>query len=144
MKHYTSIEQSKKLLELGLDPSTADMIYSVVNNDNVEYPDKPSLYRWGNSSVLYNYMKNIGRESVLQDIPCWSVGALLDLLPDNIEVDNAKWHLNTVHRKKDNWQFMYYGRYRFCRFYGDNPLDACYELIVWLLENEYAPFDEKV
>ena len=27
MRHYTSIEQSKKLLELGLSSETADMFY---------------------------------------------------------------------------------------------------------------------
>ena len=31
MKHYTSIEQSKKLLELGLNPNTADMFYPKID-----------------------------------------------------------------------------------------------------------------
>ena len=29
MTHYTTIEQSKKLVELGLSPDTADMFYSI-------------------------------------------------------------------------------------------------------------------
>ena len=65
----TTIEQSKKLLELGLKPETADMIHTTIKgrlpvvlvlqgDDFVEYPDIPawSLHRLiefiSNSSIL--------------------------------------------------------------------------------------------
>ena len=59
----TSIEQSKHLIELGVDPMTADMYYPPLNMD---YPwvwsGKPLMYRGG--------------------IPAWSLIALLNLLPE--------------------------------------------------------------
>lgn len=66
MKYYTSIEQSKKLLELGLNPNTADMFYPKIDEG------------------LYSVFPVIGYEifkKQISDIPCWSLGALLDVLP---------------------------------------------------------------
>ena len=57
--NYTSIEQSKKLVELGLDPSTADMHY------NKQMPSTPICQ----GSFLFPTM----------EIPCWSAGRLIEV-----------------------------------------------------------------
>ena len=67
MKHYTTIEQSKKLVELGLNPDTADMHYSkIIKDTNVTYI--PELLLDDNDC----------------DIPCWSLGALINIMPSII------------------------------------------------------------
>ena len=61
----TSIEQSKKLLSLGLDPGTADMCWTKY----IDNGDITSLH------VTVNY------GIVPIDYPCWSLTALLKLMP---------------------------------------------------------------
>ena len=73
----TSIEQSKKLLSLGIDPSTADMWYSYYGNSKYN----PTVAYKGQQWFLCQI-----RNSSHDDIPCWSLTALLKLLPDIIKV----------------------------------------------------------
>ena len=63
MKFYTDIQQSKKLVEIGVDITTADMYYDVNNDEIKETPD------------------NLLGTILDKDIPCWSLDALLKLLP---------------------------------------------------------------
>lgn len=62
---YTTIEQSKRLLELGLPKATADMYYSAIGIID-EYFDIPTVCATGTFS---GYI----------DLPCWSVGRLIDI-----------------------------------------------------------------
>ena len=61
--NYTSIEQSKKLLELGLKPETADMNHYEKDDGWVTLPKGQISY------------------GGFQIIPCWSLGALLGIMP---------------------------------------------------------------
>lgn len=74
----TSIEQSKKLVEAGLDLNTADMFYRYDYNTHKHYmvPDTILVYNWN------DYYK--------KSIPCWSLGALIGLLPKTIETKKPK------------------------------------------------------
>jgi len=123
MQHYTTIEQSKKLLELGLNTETADMCYPMLYNRAIDGGGK----RISNHAELY---KPIG-----EDKPCWSLGALMELMP---KIDNQLPSL----RKYKNY---------YCVVYSDNvtrlgdnqwqngktPTEAAYNMIVWLIENGY-------
>ena len=129
MQHYTTIEQSKKLVELGLSPDTADMFYS-------RRPTKKSKYG------VFPDFKPEGRLEVFTkvDLPCWSLGALLEVMP---EIDNQLPSL----RKYKNY---------YCVVYSDNvtrlgdnqwqngktPAEAAYNMVVWLLENGYIDKEE--
>ena len=73
----TSIEQSKKLLSLGIDPNTADMWYSYYGNSKYN----PTVAYKGQQWFLCQI-----RNSLHDDIPCWSLTALLKLLPDIIKI----------------------------------------------------------
>lgn len=70
----TSIEQSKKLLSLGLDPSTADMWWS-----------RCTITDFGDNDLKVSYAVtpcNISQfKNTDKDIPCWSFTALLELMP---------------------------------------------------------------
>ena len=103
IKSYTDLEQSKKLAKI-LPHQSADMSFNVEKGYEV---------------ILHPYMTSnwIG-------VPCWSLTALLSVLPyPYIEQNHkGKWicrveHKNTTYLWEDS-----------------NPVDACYEIIIKLNE----------
>ena len=103
--NFTNIEQSKKLLELGLSPDSADMFYQHI----------PELNSWDSVPEVAKYIK----ESIA--IPCWSVGALMNLMPNQ-----------TIEKIDD----VYYVHYEPYYMYSAPVLvDAIYGMVVYLLEN---------
>ena len=76
MKSYTDIEQSKKLAEI-LPAESADMCWGR-DDDTIEYDDKPYLNPYKDYTAKEYY------------IPCWSLAALLDLLPKHIKQDDKR------------------------------------------------------
>ena len=120
-KHYTSIEMSKKLLELGLSPDTADMHYlKIIRENDVRYI--PELLLDDNE----------------YDIPCWSLGALLELMPKIQEDEDDGGCYPNLCKGWDNdqWHCVYRSSIHITKWY-DNPIDAAFEMVCWLLENEY-------
>jgi len=113
MKSYTDIEQSKKLAEI-LPLESADMCF--INN-------KPQL------GFLCEEYYEFG-DTILQDYyPCWSLAALLNVLPNGSDVvkeetdtENEK-YMCTVGIKND-----------IISTFADNSVDACYEMILKLHE----------
>lgn len=59
-EYYTTLEQSRRLVGSGISPDTADMHY------------------WESEGKVYTY---VGKCEDVNGIPCWSVGALIDLIP---------------------------------------------------------------
>ena len=105
-KICTSIEQSQKLLELGIDVKTADM------------------YWWYSGKRYYVESMDDDDFNKKSDIPAWSLSALLELMPaGNILFRNTLSKnykcINTV--DSDDY---------------DNPLDAAFEMVCWLKETE--------
>ena len=126
-KICTSIEQSKKLIELGISVDTADMFWTydfVVNYIN------------GLNVILDNFKPEEN------DIPAWSLSALLELIPpylgefkDGIDfvfskAMNGKWY--SAHYTKINNN----GLVSFSKTIpGDTAIDAAFEMVCWLREN---------
>lgn len=138
-KICTSIEQSKKLIELGIDVNTADMYYpNRVGIDNYALP-----IEWKNGLSLLS-----------QEIPAWSLTALMNLLPSEFTTENefGKYKYEIKIRKyklADNVDIyqIAYGNYK---WYEDGShswkdmintgekeelLDAAFDMICWLKEN---------
>ena len=114
IKSYTDIEQSKKLAEILLLES-ADMWYQHIGFSIKDGSERP----------LYFPMVIRDCESD-EDIPCWSLAALLSILPKIInnetlfiETSAALWHIG--------YRNIYTAR-------ADNPLDACMDMILKLHE----------
>ena len=101
-KICTSLEQSQKLVELGIDVNTADMYYDV-NSYGVQ--DKPEVA--------------IGKVWS-KDMPAWSLTALIGLLPKfSLEKDIS---INAGYQLHYNYDQTYY----------NEPVDAAFEMICWL------------
>lgn len=126
MKHYTSIEQSKHLLKLGLNPESADMSYFTSYKQG-------KLYRVYHSSFAMNDKRQEGV------IPCWSLGALLEVMPNA-----AMREYNLVRNSEECYiAFDDVNKRIHENYEGNTPLEAAYNMVVWLLENGYIEKGKK-
>ena len=122
MKSYTDLEQSKKLSKI-LPSESADMVYQSIED---EYGDG----EW--ESIPINHSLNIGYDN---DVPCWSLAALLSIIPKHIDEFNVlRIDIST------NDFAMWYDEIGFGvnndlpDIEKESAVDACYEFILQLHE----------
>ena len=101
IKSYTDTEQSKKLVKI-LPIESADMYY------------------WCGEELRIGGYKAM---NIDYDIPCWSLAALLNVLP-SATLDSSNDHHFRIHCMK-----------RYTEWY-DNAVDACVEMIIRLNESK--------
>lgn len=130
----TTISQSRKLLELGLDPKTADMV-------------------WMCNKWLYSIEDNILNKNDFneQDTLAWSLSALLEVMPITITKSGMEYKLKvfpsglfSTHSDTSKWTLQYCGRDYSYRSRDKYPIlvavtqhdliAAAYEMVCWLLE----------
>lgn len=124
MKSYTDLEQSKKLAEI-LPLESADMaLCSKIQPLMTDY---------------ISAKKKFSNAGEIPIDPCWSLAALLDVLPDEITDDgdvfrNMFFHLKGKYiiqypRLTTLWPSL-------LSVEADNPIDACVEMIIKLNEQK--------
>jgi hypothetical protein len=113
MKSYTDIEQSKKLAE----------ILSIESADMKILPFTEREYR----VVPINDIAVCGRED---EIPCWSLAALLSVLPDSI-YDNTN-EFSQLEFSKRSVAYHDINDGIKVGSIKDNLVDACYDMILKL------------
>lgn len=138
--NFTSIEQSKKLLELGIKPETADMEYKCVGF--TMHTNRPT------DDFRYKLMLkecDIPHEAKY-DVPCWSAAALIDLMPFAIQKDGEEYEL---HIGKDETWYYRISYFRISEYgmyipemteWGnsdENFIDVCFQMIMTLVDNGY-------
>lgn len=124
IKSFTGIPQSKKLAEF-LPFESADMCYL----------SEESLF----PKVNYNSMVffNSNEEIPTTIIPCWSLAALLGVLPNGKDISTTLsrggWKIEPL-EYVDKWWCEYEDDTHTKDFSAsaDNPVDACYELVLKL------------
>ena len=79
----TSIEQSKRLIELGIDVNTADRYYHISPDDDIK-----GVYDIRDEHI-YKYFNNVYDWNDSPYIPAWSLSALLKLTPSIGTIDAA-------------------------------------------------------
>ena len=113
MRAYTTLEESKALVDAGLDPKTADMHYTLAEDYSI-------FILYADNEVAHND----------RVIPCWSLAALLNLLESN------RIHYNLMYRSYDTELHIYRYKspdsYEYSEWF-EEPVNA----ILWLLENKY-------
>lgn len=106
-KICTSLEQSKKLIELGIDVETSDMLY--LDGAEAWLDVKDGTLEEG-------------------DIPAWSLSALLGLIPKPL----LGQHLESEYWECTTWEDFNVVK----EVHGqDNPLDAAFEMVCLITEN---------
>ena len=121
MKSYTDLNQSKRLAEI-LSLESADMYYDI---DSYGIQTTPEVL-----------ITSVVRK---KDIPCWSLVALLNVIPYTIyKSDNEFYRLGID--KGYNDYAVWYNNNGFTitdlDVASDNFVDACYEMIVKLHEQK--------
>ena len=111
-KICTTIDQSKKLIELGIDVNTADMCYVRAHYD------RPKSQSW-----FLQLGKPIKSDDV---IGAWSLSALLELMPYPFlsELSNGIWKCGGYPKGICNYVT------------SESSLDAAFEMVCWLKENK--------
>ena len=122
----TTIEQSKHLLKLGLDPNTGDMNW--FGNEKIGVPYDLELLSYKKRSMYHHCL------------PAWSLSALLEVMPTNI----GDYDLYvTKHRYVDGghgYNVEYNRGFTISVLHKETNRDlvtAVYEMVCWLLEQGY-------
>ena len=123
------MEQSKRLIELGLDQATADMCWVGT------FPDTKKL----NKLVVRPQNRDGYVEG--EACPAWSVQALYDVMPEFINGDRIEVELSKVYNWSPEQDLVYIGCIRNERTmdgvfysYGETAIDAIVGLAFKLLE----------
>lgn len=114
IKSFTSVEQSRKLAEI-LPLESADMAYWKRSHQPNDY------------AITAYHTKELQEEfkaKCIEYIPCWSLAALLDVLPYPYIEQNykGKWTCRVEHR---NTTYLWE---------DSNPIDACVAMVEKLHE----------
>lgn len=141
----TTIEQSRRLMELGIDINTADMFYACDKNTAGEdyFSQTPSTREMVTHFGLF---KN--------DLPSWSLSALMKLLPSEFTTENDlgifKYEIKIRKYKFTNDVDLYQIAYGNHKWYEDGShswkdmintgekeelFDAAFDMVCWLKEN---------
>lgn len=157
----TSRSQAQRLLALGLKPETADMVYhhsnSIVKQLEWELETKPPTLRgkfWTPERIaklkspLHKHPDGtpMTGEEIFdsiwgQDVPAWSVGRLLEMIPEGIKVmKSPQTHLWLIPVIQDVPKGEIQLKSRGASAYatvgdGKNLIDACICLIQKLIQN---------
>lgn len=137
-KICTSLEQSKKLIELGIDVNTADL---TVIDLPIQGGDRFKFI----SSKLPNDTFSSITDGKSEKIPAWSVSALLDLMPPYLfefdrgidlniypNLSGKTWHCSYMPNAVEN---MKHDKFKQITN-GDDLIDAVFEMVVRLKENK--------
>lgn len=116
---YTSIEQSKALVQLGLDEKTADL--TIISDSTTPYIHIDGLKR-GN-----------------KEYPCWSAEALLDIIPKHICMEDGKDYSLVIEKTDDDIAYFigYHDvdmlRYEYVIEETGELIPTLFKIIEWLL-----------
>lgn len=117
-KICTSIEQTKKLIELGIDINTADLTIidlPIQNGDRFKFI----------SSKLPNDTFPSITDGKSEKVPAWSLSVLMNLFDDKAGL-----------AKEYGLWYCYDNGKSHCTKHYENQIDAAFEMICWLKENE--------
>lgn len=120
MNNNTTVEQSKKLLELGIKPETADMIHYYLSNNNPS-----SLIAIDKEIAKKNF--HLTDSQITYVTPCWSLAKLFSMIPPEISDGDNK----SYFRKYDSGNVGYEGNYLTVVTHN------IFDLIVWLIQNNF-------
>lgn len=120
-KICTDIEQSKKLIELGIDVITADMDY-------VQFANNPKKY-----DCVVNMWNN---EHEFDWIPAWSLTALLNVVKDKCGYFELVYLKRTSDGRANPLEDVYRLSTDVYDVYDKEEVDACYKMILKLHEQK--------
>lgn len=137
IKSYTSVEQSRKLAEF-LPLESADGFWEYHNKWCSEGDEWEGYEDYPRAEPYFEYTReeNEWKEDK-SDVPCWSLAALLSILPKKYyPIKDHETNL-ILGKPKDKWCVLYWdatGMQDGEQTLEDSPIDACVEMILKLHE----------
>ena len=129
MKSYTDLGQSKKLAEI-LPIESADMHYATWTIFDGEF-----VVSQNQGSTIKRLQEDYGN----QIIPCWSLAALLEVLPETIEDKYGDYDLtiNMIYKKPEYVRVCdcYHSDFPSWDWDNEELLDNIVNAIIWLHNN---------
>lgn len=129
MKICTDLEQSKKLLQLGVDRNTADMFWDLMEG---EYPE---------DMIPHCYPDRFYIEED-EFIPAWSLSALLGILAKETHNIDEDGYIVLSSYKGNWWNVTPINCVSEEIKKSNDPLDGVFEMVVWLKEEDISRFKE--
>lgn len=135
----TTIEQSKKLLNLGISTDTSDMS---IWRQTKDWKGRPIERKMRIDATPFNQLSHIvmGVES-FEEYPAWSLGALIRILPDTIILDNENvcglsvLNIGVYYR-------CFVDRSIVQGFENENIFENCIDMIEWAVKNEHIKINK--
>ena len=115
----TSIEQSRRLLELGLRKETADMCWIAMSGGHYIYATPWSYHSRGN------------------DIPAWSLHRIIDMMPFDVIPEGGFDNCFTLIKTYPQGYSVEYDGFSY--YYKENIYDTLIEGIEHLIKEGYFP-----
>lgn len=126
INQVTSIEQSKRLIELGVPAEKASMVW-----ETISFVHNPTLLIWeANTDMKYWQVDNLGY------VPAFTIADLIDILPTVC----GGFQIGLDRVRKDNTHIFYedYADSSHIIFFIENSLvESCVKAIEWVLSNNY-------
>lgn len=139
MNTYTTLDQSKRLVELGIKPTTADGVYAAKIRDWSGKEISPR-YRLQVSSFPGKFVVQNFEE--IDEIPAWSFGNLLNQLPGSITVDNFSYDLVYIPSTKTISYVLEETNHALVSFFVDSdPYENIISCIDWLINTVGEEFN---
>lgn len=141
----TSIEQSKRLLELGVPAEKASMVWCPMYRFDVE--TKQFIHIGEYDLCMKHKAYTVIKEDI---IPAFTVADLLGVLPNHCRMLNGAWLNMEIVRWEDIWRLSYFqmasgsdevlcggaGREYYFLVQSTRLIDLLYGAVEWLLSNK--------
>ena len=129
IKSFSDLSQSRKLIEI-LPIETADMYWLNRYIDLTE--TKYEVFVIDKSNKYIDFFKSYAVAiDNKENIPCWILAALFSVIPEGI-IEN--YYAPNIQKENGKYSIAYGNEELLCK--ADNPLDACYEMILNLHEQK--------
>ena len=128
MKAYTDINQSRELAKF-LPHESADQTWERIAMVSTNLDVSEELQYRHNENMPFKIYSGVG-------IPCWSLAALLDVLNKTAYFINENGMVEISFFKLIRWRVSILNCGNIEDWYAENPVDACYEMILKLHEQK--------
>lgn len=125
-KGWTTIGQSKRLVEAGLDLDTADMTYRKWKTE------------WSEECTPYSYYlqpDDDGGKFPLEFVkPCWSLGRLIDLMQRKIQFKGYDCYFHLEDYDESEFEIEYHCSAKGMTlkwWHGESLVDICVDALCW-------------
>ncbi len=134
---WTTPDESKRLVELGLSADTCDLWYA----ERFTATWNETMNRYDYSETPYYYLTFAKPSETnfsvdyIRDVPCWSLGILLELIPASINWNQRFFDYNSICFGNIE-AFAYDGR-TWHREDAPILIESAVKTVAWCLENGY-------